>query len=215
MTDSAQIHPGGDRHCCRECRPNTFATTGCRRYAIVCGVGLVAAGVIILVATFLMRPGEPISQPDQRAVTAKGTDSHLDRSPPQPRIMLASTPVPATAEQLQKEATEVAEELRTRFPDLPEALHVVAMLSAQLRQTGEAEKLWQKCIELSPKHEEYYVNLAAIAMDRGNSELAAETLQQALDAGCTSPDVRHHLAIALTNLGRWRGGGRGDPEGPG
>ena len=147
-------------------------------------MGLVAAAVIILVAAFLMRPSKPSSPAESPSVTAtEGTGSHLDRSPPQPTIMLATSPVPATAEQLQKEAREVAEELRSRFPDLPEALHVVAMLAAKLRQTGEAEKLWQKCIALSPKREAYYVNLAAVAMDRGNSELAAQTLQQALGCG--------------------------------
>jgi tetratricopeptide (TPR) repeat protein len=109
---------------------------------------------------------------------------------------------PATMEQLQREAELVAEELVERFPKLPEALHVLAILRAQLRQTAEAEKLWRKCIEMDPRHGAYYVNLAAVAMDRGNSELAAKTLQQAVDAGCGSPDVYHHLAVSLTNLGR-------------
>lgn len=182
------------------------------RCAILFAAGVATASVILLVAAYLAAPDEEISSVNTAAAKPDGahTDGaqlengglRLDHRPPQPTIMLASVPVPAATESLQQEATDVAEELRTRFPNLPEALHVVAMLSAQLRQTGEAEKLWQKCIELSPKHEAYYVNLAAVAIDRGNSELAVETLRQAMDAGCTSVDVRHHLAIALTNLGR-------------
>jgi tetratricopeptide (TPR) repeat protein len=110
--------------------------------------------------------------------------------------------IAATVEQLEEEAEKVAYALRERFPESPAALHVVAMMNSHLRRTEEAEKLWQKCIEMQPDHVGHYVNLAAIAMDRGNSKLAAETLQQALDAGCSSPDVYHHLAVALTNLGQ-------------
>lgn len=201
MTDSAPIQPDGNQYSSGNASAKS-QDTGYRRYAILGGVGLVAAAVISLAAVLLLRPGEPRSQPDHRAVTAEPTGSPPDRSPPQPTVRLAASPVPATAEQLQQEAREVAETLRSRFPEMPEALHVVAMLAAQLRQSNQAEELWKKCIALSPQREAYYVNLAAIAMDRGNSELAAQTLQQALDAGCASSAVRHHLAIALSNLGR-------------
>jgi tetratricopeptide (TPR) repeat protein len=177
------------------------------RYAILFAAGVATASFILLVVVYLTAPDQEMSsanttvaKPDD--VKSEDGGLRIATLPPQPTIMLASFPVPAATESLQQEATGVAEELRTRFPDLPEALHVVAMLSAQLRQTGEAEKLWQRCIELSPKREAYYVNLAAVAIDRGKSELAAQTLRQAMDVGCTSADVRHHLAIALTNLGR-------------
>ena len=123
-------------------------------------------------------------------------------SPSQPTVSLAVAAVPGTAEQLQDEAKQVAEQLRQRFPETAEALHVAAMLHSQLRQTAEAEALWKKCIELDPKHEGHYVNLAAIAMDRGDSQLAADTLEQAIAIGCKSPDVEHHLAIAYMRLGR-------------
>ena len=121
----------------------------------------------------------------------------------QPGVSLASVPVPATSEQLQREAEHTANELRNRYPNSAEALHVVAMMHSQLRHTNEAEKLWQKCIELSPQNETYYVNLAAVMMDRGNSQSAIEILQRAISAGSSSPDVLHHLAVALTNLGKF------------
>ncbi len=92
--------------------------------------------------------------------------------------------------------------LRQAFPNLPEALHVAAMLKSQIRQSEEAETLWQKCIELDPKQVAYYVNLAAIAMDRGDSQLAVDTSRRAIDAGVASADVYHHLAVALTKLGQ-------------
>lgn len=143
MTDSAPIHPDGTQHSSADVGPRSSAT-GSRRYAILGGVGLVAAAVISLAAVLLLQPDEPVSQPDHRPVTAERAGSPTDRSPPRPAIVLATSPVPATAEQLQQEASDVAEALRGRFPDLPEALHVAAMLAAQLRQSGEAEELWKK-----------------------------------------------------------------------
>jgi tetratricopeptide (TPR) repeat protein len=122
--------------------------------------------------------------------------------PPQPAIMLAATAVPATTEGLQQESQGVADQLLVHYPDLPEALHVVALFHAQMRQSSEAEQYWSRCIELAPGNVQYYVNLAAIAMERGDSELAVQTLEKALEAGCSSPDVYHHLAVSLTNLGR-------------
>jgi tetratricopeptide (TPR) repeat protein len=123
------------------------------------------------------------------ASDSTSSPSEWRAAPPRPAVVLASRAVPATAEQLQQEAEAVANQLRDRFPNLAQALHVVAMLDAQLRQTAKAEELWRKCIELDPKEVRYYVNLAAVAMDRGNSESAVQTLEQAIDAGCSSPDV--------------------------
>jgi len=132
------------------------------------------------------------------------TPTAQEKAPPPTRratISLSTAPVPVGAEALQAEAEDVASQLLQRFPDLPDALHVAALLRARLRQTQEAEKLWTRCVELAPHSEQYRVNLAAIAMDRGNDELAAQTLRPAVAADSSSPDASHHLALALTNLG--------------
>lgn len=80
-------------------------------------------------------------------------------------------------------------------------MHVSALLYAQLHQTAKAEELWARCLELDPQAEPYYVNLAAIAMDRGKSELAVATLEKALENGIDSPNISHHLSLALMNIG--------------
>jgi tetratricopeptide (TPR) repeat protein len=169
----------------------------------------VAAAMVIFLVIWLAPPLEPQPVPDSVPATAGGAAPALSVAAPSsaasiPReaaIVLPTTAVPATAEGLQNEAQRVAKDLHERFPDLHEALHVLAMTHAKLRQTAEAEKLWQKCVELAPNNEQYRVNLAAIAMDRGNSELAVQTLEAA-ESGSASPDVSHHLGVALTNLGR-------------
>ncbi|MCI0357620.1 MAG: tetratricopeptide repeat protein, partial [Planctomycetaceae bacterium] len=135
-----------------------------------------------------------------------GSSADSDGAPPpkvrRPTITLAASAVPGTAESLQLEAENVAGELLARYPDLPDALHVGALLRARLRQTEQAQQLWKRCVELAPQTDQYRVNLAAIAMDRGNNELAAEALEPAVAAGRYTPDVTHHLAVALSNLGR-------------
>ena len=190
-----------------------------KRYAMLAAAAFAAASVIILAAAYLMPPGEPTAPPDGRAAEVRRWGRHVRRwqlqagrcgadgragSAPQARVMLASTPAPATAEQLQEEATEVAEELRARFPDLPEALHVVAMLSAAVaadRRGGEA--VAKSASRLSPETREATTSIWLPSPWIGaTANWLPTTLQQALDAGCASADVRHHLAIALTNLGR-------------
>jgi tetratricopeptide (TPR) repeat protein len=182
-----------------------------------CLAGCIVSAIIIVATTYFSRllpapvPTSESAAQDSASLPPEEAIAPLDRvasiagpqpAPRQAAIMLASMAVPATTEQLQLEAEGVANQLRTQYPDLAEALHVVAIFHAQMRHSGEAEKIWSKCIELAPDHVEYYVNLAAIAMERGNSELAVETLQQALEAHCSSPDVYHHLAVSLTKLGR-------------
>ncbi|MCL4193607.1 MAG: tetratricopeptide repeat protein, partial [Thermoguttaceae bacterium] len=172
-----------------------------RRWAI----GLVLAAAVLLVAAMVgvrcFTTEEPAANPKPPAASVSLPAS---RAPPalRPTITLPEAEAEATADALQQETREVANRLRDRWPDSPEALHAAAMVHAMLRETAEAERLWQRSIELDPRGTQYYVNLAAIAIDRGNSELARATLQQALDKGCTSADVYHHLALALTNLGR-------------
>ena len=61
-------------------------------------------------------------------------------------------------------------DLQNRFPKLPDALHVAAMMKAQTRQYSEARKLWEECTRLAPKQEIYCVNLASTAMEIGDNE---------------------------------------------
>ncbi len=103
---------------------------------------------------------------------------------------------------LQDEAMTVAEQLLARYPDAHEALHVMAMLHVGLRQRGEAERLWRRCIELAPTEPMYYINAAGAALDQGQGEAAVETLHRALAAGCEPTGVYHQLAAVLNQLGR-------------
>ncbi len=121
---------------------------------------------------------------------------------PRPTVILPVQDAAASKSELELEAEYTANRLLERMPNSARAMHVSAMRQAQLHNTEEAVKLWTKCIELDPKTEQYYVNLAAAAIDRGQSNLALSTLEQAVANGLRSSDVLHHLSISLLNTGR-------------
>jgi tetratricopeptide (TPR) repeat protein len=170
-------------------------------WAVSIAFAMLGGAVILSVAAYLnsKRTAESAGDPHPAAATSAALQPPAARPP---KISLPSVAVPATADQLRRELEEVAAELRSSYRERPEALHVAAMMHAQFRQTEEAEKLWRQCVALDPKSEQYRVNLAAVAMDRGNSELAAEVLQETVDQGIESEHVLYHLTVALTNLGR-------------
>ncbi len=145
---------------------------------------------------------------DNQASAAPKVDSSAESTAqlPFPRrsatLVLPMHDAPATKEELEADAKFVVGQLLAQMPDEPRALHVSAMLNAQLHNTEQAVKLWSRCIELDAQVELYYVNLAAAALDRGDGQLAVKTLQQAVTRGFKSPDVLHHLSIALLNSGQ-------------
>ncbi len=119
----------------------------------------------------------------------------------QATIQLPSSPVTASKEALEAEAEREAQQLIELLPNNANALHVKAMLYAQLHKTAEAEELWLKCVEIDASSEPYYINLAAIAIDRGDNQTAIDTLRKAIGKGIKSPDINHHLGVALNSVG--------------
>lgn len=149
----------------------------------------------------------PLDEP-LRASSTPPVAQPADTNSPRATQAVATTSLPSKAtpvskEALEAEATFVAQQLVDTIPDQAISLHVQAMLYAQLHNTGEAQRLWQRCIELDPKSEPYYVNLAAIAIDRGEIQLAIDTLRSAIAAGIDSHDINHHLGVALNNIGQF------------
>lgn len=147
------------------------------------------------------KPNAADSSPEVDSTT--DTLSPLRRRWPTSRVRLLETQIELPLEAMREEAEQVTKRLEKQLPDKPESLHVAALFYAQTRQTAEAEKRWKRCIELVPKVEMYYINLAALLMERGENEEAVQTLKQALDAGFTSLPLMHHWGLALSNAGRF------------
>jgi tetratricopeptide (TPR) repeat protein len=157
------------------------------RYVRLGLASVIIAGIIVGVVAWWNPPPD---DPDQQMPFAT------------PTIRLPRTAAAATAEELEKELVGIADLLQQRFEELPEALHVAATVHAELRQTRKAEEIWQRCISLAPTNLAPRVALATIAMERGEDQAAIESLSDALAEGHSSPELDHHLASALSKVGR-------------
>jgi tetratricopeptide (TPR) repeat protein len=153
------------------------------------------AVAIAAVVAFVTPLEEPAPQPIDASSVPQRTAAH-------PTIELPSKAVDIPTEALRTELLELGADLLARFPKVPEALHVVAWMYADLQRVTDAERIWQDCIRLAPKQVGPYVGLAAAAMKLGKDGEAVATLQQAISAGCASAELDHQLAAALTKLGR-------------
>ena len=103
--------------------------------------------------------------------------------------------------EMEAEAFRVGAALMAKRPNDANAVHVAALCNSQLHMTTEAQNLWLRCIELSPKTETFYLNVAANALYRGETELALDTLEKAIANGLDSADISHHMGLALAKLG--------------
>lgn len=165
------------------------------RYGKLAVAGLFLAVAITAIVTYLTPLEDPWPQPMNPWSVPDGTATG-------PTIELPKKAVDFSAEDLRAELQQVGADLLARFSDVPEALHAAALLNADLQQVKEAERIWRDCIRLSPQHVGPYVGLATSSMKVGKDEEALATLEQALAAGCISPELDHQLAAVLTKLGR-------------
>jgi predicted Zn-dependent protease len=155
---------------------------------------IVVAIAVVALVVYLTPLEDPAALP--------GPTQPLDGpSIPLPTVQLPRAAAELSNEQLQTELLREIDALQTRFPNLPAALHVAAMTYAGLRQTKQAEELWQTCIQLDPKHVGPRLGLATLLTERGDDQAAIEVLKAALSDDCASPEVFYRLATAQTRLG--------------
>jgi tetratricopeptide (TPR) repeat protein len=167
-----------------------------RRLAVGC---LVAALVICVIAAWLTPVEEPPVEASHKPSAAPFVDTVT--------IQLPTVAKTIQTEELRVELEQLGQELLSRFPDLPQALHVVAMMDAELQKTTEAAKLWRECIKLSsgdaePLDAGPFLGLAQAQADLGQDEDAVATLQAAIAAGIANADVYEQLSVVLTKLGK-------------
>ena len=173
---------------------NGNGSTSGKRWALLSIVAVTLAAAIAVVTGFLM----PLDEPPE----AHEPPSQATLPNPNPTIQIPVYPVEISAEQVRTELLELAASLYEEFPNAPDALHVVAVLYADLQRTQKAEEIWRKCIQLVSDQAGPYLGLATTAMELGKHEEALEILQRASAAGCSAPDLSYETAVALTKLGR-------------
>lgn len=103
--------------------------------------------------------------------------------------------------ELQAFLGEVAEVLKTEMESDPAALHVAAMVYAELKQTQLAEELWKRCLDRSASEMGPVVGLAGLLVDQGKTEEGIEILERAKESDKTTADFFQKLSDAHTKLG--------------
>ena len=122
-------------------------------------------------------------------------------SPSAAEIRLPTLGLRLSAEQLQDEAVLWSKRLLAKYPDDPAAIHVSALLAAQMHDTKAAEEKWRKCIAMEPDVEQYYINIAAVLTENGREAEAKTILEDALSREMKSAAVLHHYAVCFLHLG--------------
>lgn len=134
---------------------------------------------------------------EREAVAKQNQVSNVDTA----SVRLPTQPTPADSDTLQKQTRATAARLISAYPEKAAALHVAAMMHAQMRETAEAKELWGRCLKLAPEDPRYTMNFATVAMEQGDNQTAAEMLGKLVESGKTSLDVLLHYGMALTNKG--------------
>jgi predicted Zn-dependent protease len=145
-----------------------------------------------------------------------GGPLHRDASQPpevSPPVALPTQPAERSVEELREEAEAAITELMERHPDSPGALHIAATYYAELHQYDKAANLWERCVQLAPSYAGPRAGLAVAAMERGDDARAVTILNQAIAAGCRTPEIVQHLATALQKTGDLKGAEAGAREG--
>lgn len=108
----------------------------------------------------------------------------------------------ATIADLKQAATEAADELSARYPNLPGVWNVQAALAFHLGNTPEAKRLWEQCLTADPQSGDAIYGLGYIALLEGDNEQALERFQATLAVNPEDERVPLLLAECLTHLGR-------------
>jgi tetratricopeptide (TPR) repeat protein len=101
------------------------------------------------------------------------------------------------------EAGQVAHDLLRDFRDDAEALDAVARLYRQFRNSKDAIRCWQRCIELDPSlSATAHAAIASAAFDAGDFEAAAEHYRSAMQQDPASSTYPVSLGEALISQGK-------------
>ena len=102
------------------------------------------------------------------------------------------------------EALQVVEPLGSRHPDVAEIQHLLAIILDLNRRPEEANRHFQRAVELQPSSVVLRTNLGASLMRLGRASEAAEQFREALDLEPNHPTASFNLGTILLQ--------QGDPE---
>jgi tetratricopeptide (TPR) repeat protein len=178
-------------------------------------LALAAAGALALAAGYLggrrWAELELAAQPASEATATSAAPSLKSGSAQEPAPEPAQAesslpdperPPPANVQELVAEVREAMDHLLQVFPNSPDALEMKARSEQWRGRSAEAERLWQKCLELDANYIHAYVGMARTAADKGEHQRAADLAQRALEIDAGNFQARITRATALIHLRR-------------
>ena len=105
---------------------------------------------------------------------------------------------------LRAEAFDVAQQLMDRFPDNVDALYVGAATHSRHANQAEAVRLWERCLQLNPRHGDAHFGIGMLAFNAADFATAVDHLEAALATDPGWSDARIALAKALMQQGENR-----------
>ena len=120
-----------------------------------------------------------------------------DSSPRPALAPLPPLPPNPTAEDLKLEIRRVAARLVDDFPKVPAVLDVQAKVELDLGNSGEALKLWERCLSLDRDFGPAYGGIAYVAKQKGDFETAVAMYRKAVALLPTDRELPAVLAEAL------------------
>lgn len=92
-----------------------------------------------------------------------------------------------------RELTELVATLKADFQSMPEAIHLAASVCMELTESKQAEQLWRRCLEFSPRFAGPYVGLATILFERGDDDEGLKLLSES--KGRFDPTVEYFIEL--------------------
>lgn len=176
----------------RTARPRSGQRPRWRSLPILCAVvSLALAGTVVYLIA--RRPAG-----DSRSRKPTPAPARMQIAP----IVLTGLTIEQQVATLREEATKLAEDLATRFPNEPEAHMLLGDTHRRFGRSAEAVSCWQKASNLDPRLASAYDRMAIVAMEKGQFEEALALWRQALALDPALPDVYDKMGRVLLASGR-------------
>lgn len=105
--------------------------------------------------------------------------------------------------QLKKEEMELAQKVMRDFSSSDDVYMLMGDLYSRHGNSAEAKKLWEKSLEINPNRFDAYRNMAHIAMEKEQFDLAVKLFKKALEIRPRASGVRCDIARALMDSGKY------------
>lgn len=133
-----------------------------------------------------------------------GSDPPLELPPEElSPYVFPTAPAPLSASELNAEVTTNLERLVAEFPQEAPPLAIAAKFFTKITKLDQAEKYWQRCLQVDPDHVGANIGLAIVMSQRDNNdEQAVKLLNKAIEADERSCQAFVQLARSQAKLGK-------------